>query len=72
MTMKRKIATNIPASVLREAVKLTGKNQTATIIEGLEELILKKKREAFLNSRGKVSIDYDPAVSRGRVRKSRG
>jgi hypothetical protein len=64
----KKVATNIPADLLKEASKLTGLNQTATLVRGLEEIIKKEKVKRFLELRGKIKIDFDPNISRGRVK----
>ncbi len=64
---KRKIATNIPSELLDEAVELSGLNQTATIIEGLKELIRKERRKLFLSLEGKIDIKYDVKKSRSRA-----
>ena len=64
---KKKIATNIPSKLLDEAVELSGLNQTATIIEGLKELIRKERRKLFLSLEGKVDISYDVKKSRSRA-----
>jgi len=64
---KRKIATNIPSELLDEAVELSGLNQTATIIEGLKELIRKERRKLFLSLEGKIDINYDVKKSRSRA-----
>ena len=64
---KRKIATNIPAELLDEAVELSGLNQTATIIEGLKELIRKERRKLFLGMEGQIPIEYDIKKSRSRA-----
>ncbi|MBI4126041.1 MAG: type II toxin-antitoxin system VapB family antitoxin [Deltaproteobacteria bacterium] len=50
----KKIATNIPEDLLAEAVHLTGWNQTRTLVEGLKELIERRKREALLALQGKI------------------
>ncbi len=64
----RKIATNIPADLLDEAVKMTGLNQTQTLIEGLRELIAQRKRMELLSLSGKLSIEIDTAKTRKRKR----
>jgi hypothetical protein len=64
---KKKIATNIPLELLDEAVELSGLNQTATIIEGLKELIRKERRKLFIGLEGKVDISYDVKKSRSRA-----
>ena len=64
---KKKIATNIPSELLDEAVELSGLNQTATIIEGLKELIRKERRKLFLSLEGKIDISYDVKKTRSRA-----
>ena len=63
---KRKIATNIPDDILREATELSGLNQTATIIEGLKELIRREKIERLISLKGKLQFDYDVNLMRNR------
>ncbi len=55
----RKIATNIPDELLKEAVKATGLNQTATIIEGLKELIARERRAQLLRLKGTMELDLN-------------
>ncbi|MDO8494495.1 MAG: hypothetical protein Q7S68_04075 [Deltaproteobacteria bacterium] len=62
----RKIATNLPSKLLEEAVHWTGLNQTQTLIEGLQELISRKKREALLGLKGKIKIKVDTNKTRQR------
>ncbi len=62
----KKIATNIPSDLLEEATRLTGLNQTQTLVEGLKELISQKKREALLALRGKLSIYVNTHKTRQR------
>lgn len=55
----RKITVNVPAHVLENAVKITGKGVTPTVIEGLEELERRAKRSALRALRGKVRFELD-------------
>ena len=64
----RKIATNIPSDLLDEAVQLTGLNQTQTLVEGLKELIAKRKRLDLLSMNGKIQIRVNTDKTRGRIR----
>ena len=64
----KKIATNLPDSLLREAVSLTGLNQTQTLIKGLEELIAKKKREELLKLEGRIKFDINLDRIRKRIK----
>lgn len=52
----RKITVNVPVRVLENAVKITGKGVTPTVIEGLEELDRRAKRSALRALRGKVGF----------------
>ena len=47
----KKVATNIPVELLKEATDLTGLNQTQALIAGLKELIAERKREKLLGLR---------------------
>ena len=55
----RKITVNVPARVLENAVKVTGKGVTLTVIEGLEELDRRAKRSALRALRGKIRLELD-------------
>ncbi len=55
----RKITVNVPVRVLENAVKVTGKGVTQTVIEGLEELDRRAKRSALRALRGKVRFELD-------------
>jgi hypothetical protein len=55
----KKIATNLPDDLLKEAIKATGLNQTATIIEGLKELIARERREQLLKLKGTMDLDLN-------------
>jgi hypothetical protein len=55
----RKITVNVPARILENAVKVTGKGVTSTVIEGLEELDRRAKRSALRALRGKVKFELD-------------
>lgn len=63
---RRKIATNIPENLLREATSLTGLNQTAALVAGLKELIRQHKLQKLLALEGKIKINFDAAKSRER------
>ncbi len=56
MGLIKKVATNIPEDLLAEAVSLSGLTQTGALIEGLKELILKKRREEFLSLAGTMQF----------------
>lgn len=55
----RKITVNVPAHILDNAVRITGKGVTPTVIEGLEEIERRAKRSALRALRGKVRFELD-------------
>jgi hypothetical protein len=64
----RKITVNVPVRVLENAVKVTGKGVTSTVIEGLEELDRRAKRSALRALRDKVRFELDlEDTRRGRL-----
>jgi hypothetical protein len=60
----RKVTVNLPAEILENATRITGKGVTSTIIEGLEELERRAKRSALRALRGKVRLELDLAATR--------
>jgi hypothetical protein len=55
----RKITVNVPADVLENATRVTGKGVTLTVIEGLRELERGARRSALRALRGKIRLDLD-------------
>ena len=55
----RKVTVNLPAEVLENATRLTGKGITPTIVERLQELERRAKRSALRALKGKVRIALD-------------
>ncbi len=55
----KKVTVNLPADMLENATKITGKGITPTIVEGLRELELRAKRSALRGMRGKVHFQLD-------------
>ena len=60
----RKITVNVPADVLDEATRITGKGVTATVIEGLTELRRRDMRSALRRLKGKVRFSLDLEATR--------
>ena len=60
----RKITVNVPAKILAEATRLTGKGVTATVIEGLTELSRREMRSVLRGLKGKVRFELDLAETR--------
>jgi hypothetical protein len=48
------LTVNLPAKTLEEAMRITGKGITPTLVEGLEELQKRAKRSALRRLKGKV------------------
>ena len=55
----RKITVNLPEKTLENALRITGKGLTATILEGLEELERRSRRSALRGLRGKIHLELD-------------
>ncbi len=55
----KKVTVNLPADVLENATRLTGKGITPTILEGLLELERRAKRSALRALKGKVRVELD-------------
>ncbi len=55
----KKVTINLPAELLKNAQRITGKGITPTILEGLEELERREKRSALRRLRGKIRFDLD-------------
>lgn len=60
---------DIPEDLLEEARRVTdSKTMRETILIALRELVNKDKREQLRQLAGKIQLDFDPSVSRGRGR----
>ena len=60
----RKITVNVPADMLENATRITGKGVTPTVIEGLEEIQRRAKRSALRALRGRVRFELDLGSTR--------
>jgi hypothetical protein len=59
MGQVRKITANIPADILTNAQRTTGKGVILTLIEGLKALDRQARLSALRQLRGKVGFDLD-------------
>jgi hypothetical protein len=59
----RKVTVNLPADLLDDAVRITAKGITSTIVEGLQELKRRQQRSALRQLRGKVRFELDVATT---------
>ena len=55
----RKITVSVPAEVLENATRATGRGVTLTVIEGLRELERGARRSSLRALRGKVRLELD-------------
>jgi hypothetical protein len=65
----RRVTANLPADLLQEAMAVTGKGLTETLIEGLK---LVRRRGAFkkaMRLHGKIQLEVDLEESRQRRRR---
>jgi hypothetical protein len=60
----RKVTVNLPIHALDNAMRITGKGLTPTLIEALEEIDKRSKRSALRALRGQVRFDLDLEESR--------
>jgi hypothetical protein len=60
----RKVTVNLPGDLLDEAVRITAKGITPTIVEGLHEIQRRAKRSALRRLRGKVRFALDLEATR--------
>ena len=59
---------DISSELLSEAMKISGaKTKSQVIKEALQEMIAREKRQRLLNFKGKVDLDVDLDILRGRV-----
>jgi len=57
---------NIPDELIEEVQRLSGqKTKTQAIVTVMEDFVRRKKMEALLALRGKISIDYDWEAEEG-------
>jgi hypothetical protein len=66
MTQK-KVSTNLPDSLLKEACKVSGLNQTDALKEGLRQLIRYFGRKELVEMKGRFHFDQ-AKISRERVK----
>jgi hypothetical protein len=60
----RKVTVNVPADLLDDAIRITAKGITPTIVEGLNEIRRRAKRSALRQLRGKVRFQLDLETTR--------
>lgn len=67
MSAVKRITANLPESLLDEAMAVTGKGITETLIEGLTLVRQTRAYEKALRLKGKIELDIDLEASRERT-----
>ena len=65
----RRITANLPENLLADAMQVTGKGITDTLIEGLQRLRRLRAYEKAMSLRGKIRLKIDLQESRERHRR---
>ena len=65
----RRITANLPKNLLEDAMEVTGKGITDTLIEGLQRLCRIRAYEKAMALRGKIRLKIDLQESRERHRR---
>ncbi len=69
MTQTKRITANLPEELLEDAIQVTGKGITDTLIEGLQMVRRARSYEKALALRGKIDLKIDLEESRERRRR---
>jgi hypothetical protein len=69
MTRGRRITANLPAQLLEDAMEVTGRGITETLVEGLRLVRRARAYEKAMALRGKVHLSIDLDASRERRRR---
>ena len=67
MPAVKRITANLPSNLLDEAMAVTGKGITETLIEGLTLVRQTRAYEKALRLKGKIELDIDLGASRERT-----
>jgi hypothetical protein len=69
MTRGRRITANLPERLLEDAMEVTGRGITETLVEGLRLVRRARAYEKAMALRGKVHLSVDLGASRERRRR---
>jgi hypothetical protein len=69
MAQSRRITANLPDDLLRDAMRVTRRGITDTLVEGLRLIRRARAYEKAMALRGKLHLDVDLKVSRERGRR---
>lgn len=65
----KRVTVNLPAELLSEAERVTGKGITETLVEGLRLVARRRAYAKAIALRGKLDLDIDLGASRERPRR---
>ena len=68
-TNAKRITANLPKDLLEDAMKVTHKGITETLVEGLRQVRRRSAYEAAMALKGKIKLDIDLDESRERRRR---
>ena len=69
MTNAKRITANLPKDLLEEAMKVTKRGITETLVEGLRQVRRRRAYEKAMALRGKIKLDIDLDSARERRRR---
>ena len=69
MARLRRVTANLPEEIRRNAMEVTGKGITETIVTGLRLVRRARAYERAMALKGKIRLDVDRGVSRERRRR---
>ncbi len=69
MNPARRITANLPRDLIEEAMKVTGKGITETLVDGLRHVRRARAYEKAMALRGKIHLHVDLETSRERRRR---
>ena len=69
MERARRITANLPENLLDDAMQVTGKGITETLVEGLRLVRRTRAYDKAMAMRGKIRLDVDLETSRERARR---
>ena len=69
MTTGRRVTANLPGQLLEEAMEVTGKGITGTLVEGLRLVRRARAYKKAMAPRGKVKLSIELDASRERRRR---
>lgn len=69
MTTRRRVTANLPGDLLDDAMEVTGKGITETLVAGLDLVRRTRAYRAAMALRGKIKLRIDLDESRERTRR---